>query len=433
MSAILLTAGARLLADIVQRRRLMIDENGTYLGNCPSFPLDEHRCCISLNIAPSIGGLFFVLLACGCGIGWGLFYTVVEPVLWGVILAWTIEDDEPCLYIGLVVQVLLWLVVVHTTCRRLYRKWTGEDRSSGPQEMSEMSAAQEMSGSPGAGWPGAPDGAAGWPGADGGYYPEGAQPAPLPAPAAGGWPMGAAQYQQYGGAAPPPISPEYGGGGQYLPAEYGGGGAYGGYPPQQVSPGYAPQQMSPAALQMAQAQQQQAELQLATYRQQVQQQQFADEAAAAQLQLQQAETYRRAAQTYRQQSGGRPKLSDDYARAASTYRQASASRERREQERAAATHRQQAAFAAYEAAVTSRGIREEAAAETYRQVQAQAAAQAQQLAAQSYREPPPPQQYASYGAPPQEAYPPSIAGASEADDELDWPGDVDVMQAQQRL
>ena len=39
----------------------------------------------------------------------------------------------------------------------------------------------------------------------------------------------------------------------------------------------------------------------------------------------------------------------------------------------------------------------------------------------------------SYGAPPQEAYPPSIAGASEADDELDWPGDVDVMQAQQRL
>ena len=58
---------------------------------------------------------------------------------------------------------------------------------------------------------------------------------------------------------------------------------------------------------------------------------------------------------------------------------------------------------------------------------------AQQLAAQSYREPPPPPQYASYGAPPQEAYPPSIAGASEADDELDWPGDVDVMQAQQRL
>ena len=47
----------------------------------------------------------------------------------------------------------------------------------------------------------------------------------------------------------------------------------GGYPPQQVSPGYAPQQLSPAALQMAQAQQQQqAELQLATYRQQVQQQ-----------------------------------------------------------------------------------------------------------------------------------------------------------------
>ena len=432
MSAILLTASARLLVDVVQRRRLMIDENGTYLGNCPSFPLDEHRCCISLNIAPSIGGMFFVLLACGCGIGWGLFYTVVEPVLWGVILAWTIEDDEPCLYIGLVVQVLLWLVVVHTTCRRLYRKWTGEDRSSGPQEMSEMSAAQEMSGSPGAGWPGAPDGAAGWPGADGGYYP--GQPAPLPAPAAGGWPMGAAQYQQYGGAAPPPISPEYGGGGQYLPAEYGGGGAYGGYPPQQVSPGYAPQQLSPAALQIAQAQQQQAEIQLATYRQQVQQQQLADEAAAAQLQLQQAETYRRAAQTYRQQSGGRPKLSDDYARAASTYRQASASRERREQERAAATHRQQAAFAAYEAAVTSRGIREEAAAETYRQVHAQAAAQAQQLAAQSYREPPPQQQYASYGAPP-EAYgaPPDAYGASEADDELDWPGDVDVMQAQQRL
>ena len=173
MSAILLTAGARLLADVVQRRRLMIDENGTYLGNCPSFPLDEHRCCISLNIAPSIGGLFFVLLACGCGIGWGLFYTVVEPVLWGVILAWTIEDDEPNVQARLVVQVLLWLVVVHTTCRRLYRKWTGEDRSSGPQEMSEMSAAQEMSGSPGAGWPGAPDGAAGWPGADGGYYPGG--------------------------------------------------------------------------------------------------------------------------------------------------------------------------------------------------------------------------------------------------------------------
>ena len=62
------------------------------------------------------------------------------------------------------------------------------------------------------------------------------------------------------------------------------------------------------------------------------------------LQLQQAETYRRAAQTYRQQSGGRPKLSDDYARAASTYRQASASRERREQERAAATHRQKDMF-----------------------------------------------------------------------------------------
>ena len=432
MSAILLTAGARLLADIVQRRRLMIDENGTYLGNCPSFPLDEHRCCISLNIAPSIGGLFFVLLACGCGIGWGLFYTVVEPVLWGVILAWTIEDDEPCLYIGLVVQVLLWLVVVHTTCRRLYRKWTGEDRSSGPQEMSEMSAAQEMSGSPGAGWPGAPDGAAGWPGADGGYYPEGSQPAPLPAPAAGGWPWAPSSTSSTAARRRR----------QYRPSTAAAGSTC---PPSTAAAART------AAIRRSRCRRatrrsrcrrrrcrwrrrsRQAELQLATYRQQVQQQQLADEAAAAQLQLQQAETYRRAAQTYRQQSGGRPKLSDDYARAASTYRQASASRERREQERAAATHRQQAAFAAYEAAVTSRGIREEAAAETYRQVQAQAAAQAQQLAAQSYREPPPPQQYASYGAPPQEAYPPSIAGASEADDELDWPGDVDVMQAQQRL
>ena len=109
-------------------------------------------------------------------------------------------------------------------------------------------------------------------GADGGYYPD-SRPAPR---GAGG------RRLADGRRAVPAVRRR--GAAQYRPSTAAAGdappAAYGGYPPQRVSLSYAPQQLSPAALQIAQAQQQQAELQLATYRQQVQQR-LADGAAAA--------------------------------------------------------------------------------------------------------------------------------------------------------
>jgi len=65
-----------------------------YLGHCPSFSIDPNRCCLSLNIAPGLIGLFFLITACGCpSNNWGLLYLLCGPVMFGLILVVMTNDE----------------------------------------------------------------------------------------------------------------------------------------------------------------------------------------------------------------------------------------------------------------------------------------------------------------------------------------------------
>ena len=75
------------------------DENGVWLGYCPSFPPDEHRCCLSLNIIPVVVGLLFIFLSIGCATGWawGVLYLIVGPILFAFTTWIATTDQEWCL------------------------------------------------------------------------------------------------------------------------------------------------------------------------------------------------------------------------------------------------------------------------------------------------------------------------------------------------
>ena len=107
---------------------------GWWFGDCESAAwIDRDSCCLSLNIAPSLYGFFFMWLVLGCdSYAWAIFYILTGSVTFIYIVYVASNDGEPCLAFGLTIQAICVLLASVALWRRCSHRRRGQTADGGP-------------------------------------------------------------------------------------------------------------------------------------------------------------------------------------------------------------------------------------------------------------------------------------------------------------